>query len=165
MDDVGRRAHTLTLLKRAEAEGRAPVSFAELQPVSGIGSGDLQTTLELMVQEGTAQRVPDGIGGFAYGLISEAPGLEPQEGEPEPPSPFTGDTDAAVEQLGDLASRHPQLADALRRHAAPSGEPVAITLTAGIVSGMHAEVIGAMVLAGVDEANDVSAEFRLVVVP
>jgi hypothetical protein len=151
----------LTLLKRADMEGKPPVPFSDLQAQLGIGTTDLMVSLELLVQEGSAQRHDDGAGGHAYAAVMEAPGPEPV---PPIPAHFAeGESATAPAPTATDLSPLREVVSEVHLDATRGGEPVVVVLTAAIVQGMHPEVVGAMVLAGIESAE--GREFVLRVLP
>lgn len=175
-DQVWARQHVLTTLKRRALAGEGPALLEELQQLAGMGPVDLTVTLGVLVDEGAVVNSPAGW--------SAAPHVV--DGEQAP----NGATAAAalVDELEDDGPATPRLPLDARDHPAlppevieaaaalmaagstPPGAPVdssprRVTLSAAIVAVLQPEQIGAMVLAGMADAEAAGAVFELVIEP
>jgi hypothetical protein len=160
MDQVWARNHVLTTLKRRHLAGEPPVGVQELQALAGIGPGDLDITLGVLVEEGKVVRFgADHQPAWALAPESaDIPEYHAAEAAAEtaspaePPSPWTP---AAADE-----ARTVELAPA---PAAAAGEPQEMRLNHAMVQAIHPDVLGAMIFAGCASAAEAGAEFRLVV--
>jgi hypothetical protein len=166
MDAVWAREAIKTVLKRRQLAGEPPVSVIELQQLAGMGAGDLNVALGLLVDDGSIREIANGAG--------KVYDLPPEDEQPaaaaEPPSPFAGDAvavpPAPMAQAGDAPAVLAHLAEMLAANGgAKSSEPRELRLTAHVVQAIDSDTLGAMVLAGVIEASDAGAPFTLVVTP
>jgi hypothetical protein len=166
MDQVWARNHVLTTLKRRHLAGEPPVGVQELQALAGMGPGDLNVTLGVLVEEHKVVRLgSDQQPTFA--LMPEDMAVAPAEdaAPEELPSPWAGEA-AAVEQPAPAPVMTPALAAVLAANApATPGEPQEMRLNHTMVQAIHPDVLGAMIFAGCASAAEAQAEFRLVVVP
>jgi hypothetical protein len=159
MDAVWAREAIKTVLKRRQLAGEPPVSVIELQQLAGMGAGDLNVALGLLVDDGSIREIANGAG--------KVYDLPPEDEQPaaaaEPPSPFAEAADARPAPVGDTPA---VLAEMLAANGgAKSSEPRELRLTAHVVQAIDSDTLGAMVLAGVIEASDAGAPFTLVVTP
>lgn len=169
MDQVWIRQVVGDQLRKRQLAGEGPVSILELQQLAGIGPGDATFGADLLVEEGLAVR-EDAPGGATYRL-------KPEEEQPtaaavpEPPAAFPSDLAAApaaaLADPGGMPALLQQLAPLLAaaNGSQPAGEPRELKLTSAVARAIDTEAFGAMILAGVMEAVEARAEFRLVVVP
>lgn len=152
------------------ADSGEPVAFAKLQEELGMGHGDLEAALDVLRAHGKASEVAPGEWSGGEGLSA----VEADEGEPEPvrvsvgegegEAPATADEIAARAEA--LAARDGAPAEHLAQGWGSIGAEPTVRLTFAIASTLTAEVLGALVKAGIDDAATREDEtFVLEVVP
>lgn len=174
MDQIWARDQVLNVLKRRDMAGEGPVDVMTLQQLGGIGPTDGLMAAELLVEEGLAVREDGGGSGPLWRLLGEGdaePAAAAAPFEPEPPAAFPSDAAAAPAAVpvasGDFAGALQQLVNTIAANGGAArqvGEPRELKLTNHVVQAIDSDTLGAMVLAGVIEAAENGAEFRLVVV-
>lgn len=148
------------------ADSGEPVSFAKLQEELGLGHADLRASLDVLREHGKASEVTPGEWSGGEGLSAvEA------EGDPEPvrvsvgeseSSPTADEIDSRAEAL---IARDGQPTELAQGWGSIGAEPT-VRLTFAIASTLSAEVLGALVKAGIDDAATREDEtFVLEVVP
>lgn len=149
-DEVWAREHVQTLLQRREKAGEAGLSFEELQEQGGIGPGDLEQALGVMVDEGAARKTDEGLFEFVP-PEARAPAVPVDDLDPDDP-------DRVEAELAQGARRVVPAAAQPRSSAAPApvavaefvGGPV-VRLTKGMLNALSNEAVGEMIKAAAEE--------------
>lgn len=177
MDQVWTRQVVLDTLTRRQMAGEGPLDTMGLQTAAGLGPLDASGAADLLVEEGIVARESGSTGPqwrlkseeelervARETLVEEDPlGYDPSRAdfEPEPPAAFPSDESDRAER-----ARATELASAAVEHFGVSrGLVREVVLTATMMQAMSADTVGSLILAGVIEAADAGAEFRLVVKP
>lgn len=150
--DIAMRDYILTQLRRRDRGGDGAIGGPELRELVGIGPTDFDTTMAVLVDEGSVKG--DADNGYELNAVEgeeQGPGAA---ATPELSDLDPGDVPAAPAAAGNGAV---QGTFATGRPGAPGARE--LRLTAAMVKALDDETVGKMILAGVDEAQAAGATF------
>lgn len=162
MDQIWARDRVLTEMKRRRLAGDPPIGKLELQPLVGMGHGDVEYALTILAEEGKVSKIEEGAVAV-YELQEDEPGAgeapsaadAPEVAGEAPSSPWAGA--AAAEPVRDMGRE----IETLMRSIAPR----TMSMSAAAAQALHPDALGALIMAGLLEASDAGVSFTFTVEP